>query len=40
MIDDHASGAGNYTRQLRSLIVLELWQRMFVDKVFRSHPDV
>ncbi|MCH8922781.1 MAG: asparagine synthase (glutamine-hydrolyzing) [Planctomycetes bacterium] len=38
MIDDHASGKANYTRQLRALIALELWQRTFIDAQFDHAP--
>ena len=38
MIDDHASGKANYTRQLRALIALELWQRTFIDVQFDHAP--
>ncbi len=31
MLDDHVSGRGNYTRQLRLLIIIELWHRIFID---------
>ena len=33
MLDDHVSGHGNYTRQLRLLIVIELWHRIFIDQM-------
>ncbi|QIE47917.1 asparagine synthase (glutamine-hydrolyzing) (plasmid) [Pseudohalocynthiibacter aestuariivivens] len=31
MISDHIAGTANYTRQLRALISLEIWFRLFVD---------
>ena len=38
MIEQHAAGTENYTRHLRALISLELWQRMFVDASFDHAP--
>jgi len=38
MIDDHVEGRANYTRQLRALIALELWQRTFIDANFDHAP--
>lgn len=38
MIDEHSAGVSNYTRHLRALISLELWQRMFVDASFDHAP--
>lgn len=32
MLSDHIDGRGNYTRQLRALMSLEIWFRLFVDK--------
>lgn len=32
MLQAHISGTGNYTRQLRALISLEIWFRIFVDR--------
>jgi asparagine synthase (glutamine-hydrolysing) len=32
MIDTHIAGTENYTRQIRALISLEIWFRLFVDK--------
>ncbi len=31
MLDKHVSGKENYTRQLRLLIIIELWHRIFID---------
>lgn len=31
MLDKHAKGQHNYTRQIRSLIAIELWHRIFID---------
>ena len=31
MIESHIAGERNYTRQLRALISLEIWFRLFVD---------
>jgi asparagine synthase (glutamine-hydrolysing) len=31
MITAHIAGTANYTRQLRALISLEIWYRLFVD---------
>jgi asparagine synthase (glutamine-hydrolysing) len=32
MLDQHVAGTANYTRQLRALISLELWFRLFIDR--------
>lgn len=32
MLTSHISGTGNYTRQLRALISLEIWFRLFIDR--------
>lgn len=32
MVDDHKSGKHNYTRELRALLNLEIWLRIFIDK--------
>lgn len=32
MLQAHIAGTGNYTRQLRALISLEIWHRLFVDR--------
>lgn len=32
MLASHIAGSGNYTRQLRALISLEIWFRLFVDR--------
>jgi len=32
MLDAHIEGQANYTRQLRALISLEIWFRIFIDK--------
>ena len=32
IIEDHTSARKNYTRQLRALISLEIWFRLFIDK--------
>lgn len=31
MLDAHIAGRANYTRQLRAVISLEIWYRLFVD---------
>lgn len=33
LLDDHVSGKANYTRQIRLLIIIELWHRTFIDKM-------
>jgi asparagine synthase (glutamine-hydrolysing) len=38
MIDEHRSMEKNYTRELRSMIALELWFRVFIDNSFDSPP--
>lgn len=37
MLDDHESGAANYTREIRALIAVEMWYRTFIDELF-VHP--
>ena len=32
MIDAHVAGSANFTRQIRALISLELWFRLFIDR--------
>ncbi|MCL5961870.1 MAG: asparagine synthase (glutamine-hydrolyzing) [Chloroflexi bacterium] len=32
MLDQHQAGAVNYTRQLRLLLTVELWHRLFIDR--------
>ena len=32
MLDAHVAGTANYTRQLRALISLEIWFRLFIDQ--------
>ena len=32
MLDAHVAGTANNTRQLRALVSLELWFRLFVDR--------
>lgn len=38
MLKDHQSGRVNYTREIRALIAVELWCRMFLDEEFSSAP--
>lgn len=38
MVQDHLEGRANYTRQLRLLMNLELWHRMFIDDLFDGPP--
>ena len=38
LISDHSANRANYTRHLRALIALELWQRTFIDQVFDHAP--
>lgn len=38
LIRDHAENRANYTRQIRALIALELWQRTFIDACFDHAP--
>lgn len=46
LLAHHVAGTGNYTRQLRALISLELWYRLFVDQDHKEieaadhHPGV
>ena len=32
MLESHLAGAANYTRQLRALVSLEIWFRLFIDQ--------
>jgi len=38
MIDRHAAGTANHTRQIRALIALEVWQRIFLDQRLQHAP--
>ncbi|MFJ7952313.1 asparagine synthase (glutamine-hydrolyzing) [Lysinibacillus sp. NPDC096418] len=38
MLDDHVSGKQNYTRQLRLLLIIELWFRIFIDEMYDNAP--
>lgn len=38
MLDEHVSGKNNYTRQLRLLIIIELWFRIFIDDLYLQAP--
>lgn len=40
MLDAHSSGAENYTRQLRLLIIVELWHRIYIDEMYTEIPDL
>lgn len=40
MLDHHISGKANYTRQLRLLIIIELWHRIFIDDCYSSMPEI
>jgi len=40
MLDDHISGKQNYTRQLRLLLIIELWFRIFIDESYESAPSL
>ena len=37
MLDSHMSGKRNYTRQLRLLVIIEMWHRIYVDKDIISY---
>ncbi len=37
MLDEHRRGLANYTREIRALIALEIWMRIFIDE-FIDHP--
>ncbi len=39
MVANHAAGSHNYTRQIRAMIALELWHRVFVDAQFDHAPN-
>jgi asparagine synthase (glutamine-hydrolysing) len=32
MLAEHVAGSRNYTREIRALIALEIWQRLFIDE--------
>jgi asparagine synthase (glutamine-hydrolysing) len=32
MLEAHLAGTANYTRQLRALVSLEIWFRLFIDQ--------
>jgi asparagine synthase (glutamine-hydrolysing) len=36
MLDSHQAGTGNYTREIRALIAVELWHRVFIDNDIRQ----
>ena len=38
LLDEHRTGSANYTRELRSLLALELWFRIFIDQSSDSPP--
>jgi len=38
LIESHASGQANFTRELRALIVAELWHRIFIDSALDHLP--
>lgn len=40
MLDQHMDGKGNYTRQLRLLIIIEFWFRIFIDDFFETIPQL
>lgn len=40
MLDLHVSGLKNYTRQIRLLLVIELWFRIFIDNNFIYPPKI
>jgi len=44
MLNQHQNGEGNFTRELRALISIEMWSRIFIDqawdqpsRVFKSY---
>lgn len=39
MLQAHQSGVSNYTREIRALIAVELWARMFLDRDTLAPPD-
>ena len=40
MLDKHISGEANYTRQIRLLIVVELWYRIYIDNFYSEVPSL
>lgn len=40
MVQKHQSGEGNFTREIRALIAVEMWFRLFIDDNHTSPPKV
>lgn len=40
MLDMHVSEKKNYTRQIRLLIIIELWYRIYIDNFYDETPDL
>ena len=40
MLSEHQSGAGNFTRELRALIAIEMWSRIFIDNLWTQAPTI
>jgi len=38
MLNKHHSGKGNFTRELRALIAIEMWHRIFIDHQYDRPP--
>jgi asparagine synthase (glutamine-hydrolysing) len=39
LVDQHQAGEMNHTRELRALIAVELWHRIFIDTSYSAPPD-
>jgi asparagine synthase (glutamine-hydrolysing) len=38
MHEAHRAGTANYTRELRALMAVEIWHRLFIDELWQSPP--
>lgn len=40
MLNDHVTGKDNYTRELRLILIIELWCRIYIDHQFSNKPSI
>jgi asparagine synthase (glutamine-hydrolysing) len=40
MLEEHVGNKSNYTRQLRLLLIIELWHRIYIDNFFVVPPSI